>query len=142
MAVEVGASKAGIRPSMNVTPLVDVVLVLLVIFMVITPMMVKQFWLHAPKREAPTATAAVPDQSQVQLVLTLGADGVTRLNKDVVPLRQLEARLKRVFAARNDRVLFFDADPGVRFGDAAAAMDAARAGGAVNLVVLTEALQP
>ena len=59
MAVElnVGGGKgrrSDVKPSMNVTPLVDVVLVLLIIFMVIAPMMVKQFWLHVPKKEAVT----------------------------------------------------------------------------------------
>ena len=54
-ALDTGKGKKGVRPNINVTPLVDVVLVLLIIFMVIAPMMVKQFWLHVPKKEAAAA---------------------------------------------------------------------------------------
>lgn len=142
MAVEVGVSKGAVRPTVNVTPLVDVVLVLLVIFMVITPMMVKQFWLHVPKREAPTVAPASADDGPVQLLLTVDAAGKIRINRDVVPLAELGPRLQRIFAARKDRVLFFDADQNASFDTAVAVMDAARGGGAANLVVLTEAAKP
>lgn len=138
-----GGRKPRVTPSMNVTPLVDVVLVLLIIFMVIAPMMVKQFWLHVPKKE----TAAAPETDQpsdgpVPIVVTVRADKTIWINKERVELRELGDKLQRIFAARADRLLFFDADDRVAYGDAMRALDAARGGGATNIAVLTEPALP
>ncbi len=138
MAVELGGCKARVKPSINVTPLVDVVLVLLIIFMVITPMMVKQFWLHVPKKEDAAAAGAPQPNDQVPVVLSVRRDGTLRINKDPVTGKELPDRLVRIFAARGDHLLFFDADDGVPYGQAMDVMDAARGGGAVHIAVLTE----
>lgn len=134
-----GGKRSAVTPSMNVTPLVDVVLVLLIIFMVIAPMMVKQFWLHYPKKE----TAVQPEtdtasDGPVPVVVTVRADKSVWINKDRVELKDLAAKLQRIFAARTDRLMFFDADDQVAYGDAMRALDAARGGGATNIAVLTE----
>jgi biopolymer transport protein ExbD/biopolymer transport protein TolR len=135
--------KRRVTPSMNVTPLVDVVLVLLIIFMVIAPMMVKGFWLHVPKKET---AAANPDEApaadDVSVVVTVRADRSIWINQDQVPLPELASRLERIFAARTERVVFFDAASEVPYGEAMAALDAARGGGAVNIAVLTETVLP
>ena len=141
MAVELavgGKGKHGIRPSMNVTPLVDVVLVLLIIFMVIAPMMVKQFWLHVPKKETAAAADDSASDGPVPVVLTVRADRSVWINKDRVELAELRDKLNRIFAARTDRLVFFDADDAVPYGDAVRVLDAARGGGAANIAVLTE----
>ena len=135
-------SKHAVRPSMNVTPLVDVVLVLLIIFMVIAPMMVKQFWLHVPKKETAAATPEPPSDAPVPIVVSVHADRTVWINADQVPLAELGARLERIFAARSDRLGFFDADDRVAYGDAVAVLDAARGGGATNIAVLTEPVLP
>jgi biopolymer transport protein ExbD/biopolymer transport protein TolR len=146
MAVELnaGGKKLRVKPAMNVTPLVDVVLVLLIIFMVITPMMVKQFWLHVPKKEtaAPPPDEAPDDPSNVPIVLTVRADGSIWINKDRVELAELPDRLQRIFAVRTIALLFFDAEDGVPYGDAMRVLDTARAGGAANIAVLTETVLP
>ena len=141
MNLDVGGGRRGlVRPSMNVTPLVDVVLVLLIIFMVIAPMMVKQFWLHVPKKEAVVAPDADPSSDgPVPIVVTMRADQTVWINKDRVELAELGDKLQRIFAARTDRLVFFDADDQVAYGDAMRALDAARGGGATNIAVLTEA---
>ena len=142
MAIELsagGGKRHGVRPSMNVTPLVDVVLVLLIIFMVIAPMMVKQFWLHVPKKEAAAAVDADPSDGPVPVVLSVRGDGTVWINKDQVQVAELSERLARIFAARSDRLVFFDADDAVAYGDAMRVLDAARGGGAANIAVLTEA---
>ena len=132
-------SKHAVRPSMNVTPLVDVVLVLLIIFMVIAPMMVKQFWLHVPKKETAAAPEEASNDGPVPVVLTVRADKTVWINKDKVELAELGEKLSRIFAARTDRLVFFDADDAVAYGDAMRVLDAARGGGAANIAVLTEA---
>jgi biopolymer transport protein ExbD/biopolymer transport protein TolR len=129
-----------VRPSMNVTPLVDIVLVLLIIFMVITPMLMKQFWLHLPKREETKTEAAGPAEAQAPVVLTLRGDGTVWINKDQVALPELPGRLERIFAARRDHLVFFDVNDAVPYAQAMEVMDAARGGGAVHIAVLTEAL--
>src|SRR5688572_20927609 len=121
--------KARVQPSMNVTPLVDVVLVLLIIFMVITPMMVRQFWTHVPKEEKPSDSAeAEKDKADapVPVVLSVAADGTVRINKDVVKRAELPTKLERIFAARADRVVFFDADDQMSYGQAVEVLDLAR----------------
>jgi len=147
MAVELDASggrgrRHAVRPSMNVTPLVDVVLVLLIIFMVIAPMMVKQFWLHVPKRETAAATPEPPSDGPVPIVISVRADRSVWINADQVPLAQLPARLERIFAARTDKLVFFDADDRLAYGDAVKVLDTARGGGAASIAVLTEPVGP
>jgi len=137
--MDLGSKGRRVRPSMNVTPLVDVVLVLLIIFMVIAPMMVKQFWVHEPKKDtSATPESEPPSPDQVPVVLTVHADGTVWINKDRVELGELPEKLERIFAARDERTVFFDAADEVPYGVAMAALDAARGGGAQNVAVLTE----
>jgi biopolymer transport protein ExbD/biopolymer transport protein TolR len=141
MDLAVGGPKRRVTPSMNVTPLVDVVLVLLIIFMVITPMMVKKLWVHVPKKEeTKAATPDVPDPNDVPVVVTVHQDGTVWINKDQVAINQLGPKLERIFAARADTVIFFDAEDGVPYGAAMRVLDEARGGGAVNIAVLTESV--
>ena len=128
-------------PQMNVTPLVDVVLVLLIIFMVITPLLSKNFWVHIPKQEkeevTPEQLKADPDPP---LVLHVAAGRSVQVNGTEVAFEELSERLKRMFAARDDHVLFFDAADDAEYGFAVEVMDQARAGGAVTIATLTNAL--
>jgi len=131
--------KRRVSPHMNVTPLVDVVLVLLIIFMVITPMMSKQFWLHVPKADKKAALEpAEPDPDDIPIVLTVRQDGSIWINKDQIALPELPQKLARIVAARTTPVVFFDAEDAVGYGTAMAVLDAARGGGANNIAVLTE----
>lgn len=129
-----GAGRAA--PEMNVTPLVDVVLVLLIIFMVITPLLTKQFWLHLPTPnhdETPVVNNGPPP-----VVVSVDAAGVMHLNRNVVTDTQLAGELRRVLANRGDRTVFFDADDAAPFEQASHAMDIARGAGASTIVVATE----
>jgi len=141
MAMTVGGTGKGVAPQMNVTPLVDVVLVLLIIFMVITPLLSKNFWIHLPKQEKEEVTR---DQLQADptppLVLHVGAGRTIQVNGADVGFEELSDRLKRMFAARDDHVLFFDAADDAEYGFAVEVMDQARAGGAVTIATLTNAL--
>ena len=136
-----GGGKA-VTPQMNVTPLVDVVLVLLIIFMVITPLLTKTFWIHTPKQE----TEQVP-QEQLQndpnppLVLHVGPERKVEVNGTAVAFEELPDRLRRMFAARDDHVLFFDAEDDVEYGYAVEVLDQARAGGAVTIAPLINRLE-
>jgi biopolymer transport protein ExbD len=136
-----GGDGKTVVPQMNVTPLVDVVLVLLIIFMVITPLLTKTFWIHTPKQE----TEEVPkdqlkDDPNPPLVLHVDAGREVQVNGTAVPYEELADRLKRMFAARDDHVLFFDAADDAEYGFTVQVMDQARAGGAVTIAMLTQAL--
>ena len=141
MAMTVGGAGKGVAPQMNVTPLVDVVLVLLIIFMVITPLLSKNFWIHLPKQEKEEVTR---DQLQADptppLVLHVGAGRAIQVNGTDVGFEELSERLKRMFAVRDDHVIFFDAADDAEYGFAVEVMDQARAGGAVTIATLTNAL--
>ena len=134
--------KARATPHMNVTPLVDVVLVLLIIFMVITPLLAKNFWVHLPKQDKEEVTR---EQLQADptppLVLRVGAGRSIQVNGTAVTIEELGERLKRMFAAREDHVLFFDASDDAEYGFTVEVMDQARAGGAVTIATLTNALE-
>ena len=137
MAFDLGGSKRGLRPSMNVTPLVDVVLVLLIIFMVVTPLLTKQLWLNVPPKveeEAPPP----PPGAMPPLVLTVERDGVTKVNGEAIERAELAQRLLRMVNARPDKVVFFDADSALDYGKALEVMDLVRGGGVDTLAVLAD----
>lgn len=128
-------------PQMNVTPLVDVVLVLLIICMVIAPLLTKTFWIHTPsqqKEEVEKQTLA--DDPTPPLVLRVGADGALQINGSAIAYDDLSERLRRIFAARTDHILFFDADDHATYGFVVQVMDQAREGGAVTIAALTQPL--
>jgi biopolymer transport protein ExbD len=113
-----------------------VVLVLLITFMVITPLLTKTFWIHTPaqRTEEVERTQLAKDEP---LVLRVTRDGTLRVNAADVALTELPERLRRMFAARDDHALFFDADDEANYGLAMKALDQAREGGAVTLGMLT-----
>ena len=124
---------------MNVTPLVDVVLVVLIIFMVVTPLMAKQFWIHLPNKPESMEPQAADDKNET-VVVTMTKSGDILINREVVAEAELSAKLRRVLAFSGKRTVFFDADEDAGFGKAVKAMDLARGGGAETIVVVTEPL--
>lgn len=143
MNVGSGAGKGkGVTPEMNVTPLVDVVLVLLIIFMVITPLLSKNFWVHTPKQEKEEIEKPQPEEDpNPPLVLRINKEKLVTVNGTDVPIEELPERLKRMFAAREDHIIFFDAADEVPYGFAVEVMDKAREGGAVTIAALTTMLE-
>ena len=141
MGMSAGSGGGGKRdvngPVMNVTPLVDVVLVLLIIFMVVTPLLSKQFWLNLPKKDDTVKDEPPPD-SEKPVILRIDAKGGIEINKSEVPKSELQQRLRRIFAARSDNVLYFDAAEDAPYGVAVEVMDVARSGGAKTIAILTQ----
>ena len=144
MAMTVGSGASGknaVAPVMNVTPLIDVVLVLLIIFMVITPLLSKNFWVHLPKQEKEdVAPEDLQNDPEPPLVMKLGPGRTITINNATIPPEEVVERLKRMFAARSDHVLFFDATDDVEYGFAVQILDKAREGHAVTIAPLTAAL--
>ena len=142
MGMDLGSSskKPGrATPIMNVTPLVDVVLVLLIIFMVVTPLMAKQFWIHLPNKVEKEEPPPSPDDDKA-IVVSVTKEGDILINREKVAESEFSARLHRVLAAKGQRTVFFDADEEAEFGNAVKAMDLARGGGADTIAVVTQPL--
>ena len=138
MAMAIGGAGDAKRPGpvMNVTPLVDVTLVVLIIFMVITPLMTKTFWLNLPKQEEQKQQPA-PEERQ-PLVMTVDKAGVVRINKTVIEVDEISTRLPRMLAAQGQQVLYFDASDDVNYERAMSILDRARQGGARSIAILTK----
>jgi biopolymer transport protein ExbD len=133
-----GGKRSKPSPAMNVTPLVDIVLVLLIIFMVMTPMMTKTFWLNVPKEQDDKTPPPPPSVKNEPLVLTVDKSGVIRINKTVLEKHEIASRLPRMLAAKQMKVVYFDAHSDTPYGSAMEAMDLARAAGARSIALLTE----
>ncbi|MDX2023442.1 MAG: biopolymer transporter ExbD [Deltaproteobacteria bacterium] len=145
MDVEVGdkggkKGRAKHRPEMNVTPLVDVVLVLLIIFMVLTAALNEHFWLNVPEKNKDDVVEQDDDAEQ-PIVVSVNAQGRIQINRDVYPDNEFAARLRRMLVARGDRRVYFDAQDRVPFARAVQVLDLARGGGAAHIAVVTEKLE-
>ncbi len=120
----------------NVTPFVDVMLVLLIIFMVTAPMMQQGIDVDLP--ETTTQPLRVKDDP---LILTVKKDGSYHLGSKQIALEELPARIAAIFQARGSKDLYLRADTNVAYGTVVKAMAAAREAGTEQLGVVTEAEQ-
>ncbi|HEV7389976.1 MAG TPA: biopolymer transporter ExbD, partial [Gemmatimonadaceae bacterium] len=117
----------------NVTPMIDVLLVLLIIFMMVIPMSRKAIDLQLPD-PTPDASDAGPPPSQIVLEVLPG--DVFKVNTQPVTKSELQKKLKEIYDGRPDKVIFIKGDPAVKYSDVIAAMDAARGAG-VKLIATT-----
>jgi biopolymer transport protein TolR len=117
----------------NVTPLVDVVLVLLIIFMVVTPLMEKDIEVRVPETEVEASPPSDPNDTQ--LVVQVAESGDYSINTEKIAPADYVARLTRMLNTRkrDERIVFFVADDNASYGKLVAAMDGAKAAGAMVL---------
>jgi biopolymer transport protein ExbD len=123
----------------NVTPLIDVVLVLLIVFMVMTPLAEKQMYMRVPEYE-PQAKPVSPDQVPPdQTVLTVLANGRVVLGDREMTTDEAMARLHTAYDGRPSRVLFFNAEDGTSYALAVRVLDEAHRAGVNTIGMMTDA---
>ncbi|MEE9179988.1 MAG: biopolymer transporter ExbD [Vicinamibacteria bacterium] len=129
-----GRGKGALNSNINVTPLVDVMLVLLIIFMVITPMLQKGIDVKLPVAEYPIDHP--DDESVVTLAVT--RDRTLHLDMLQVPKAELEAKIREKFDTRAEKVLFLKADESLEYGTVLEVMDIVRDGGVEEIALITD----
>jgi biopolymer transport protein ExbD len=132
MAMDMGG---GLKADINITPLVDIVLVLLIIFMVITPLMTKHVPLLVPKKaevEEPT------EDMKRQVVVHLFEDNTIAVNHEPVELSALKERLDLALRIQTVKLVFFEADDNAMYGQSVLVMDIIKSTGIRAVGIMTD----
>ncbi len=133
-----GGGGGTVRSDINITPLVDVVLVLLIIFMVMTPTLLKEVDVKVPDK-ADVETNATPSSTE-EIIVTVTANGRVQLNHEPIDESRLAERVRDAMAARTEKRVFLEIDDEAVYGDAMHVMDICRGAGAKTLGLMTKSL--
>ncbi len=144
MSMAVGA-KGGQNANMNVTPLIDVLLVLLIIFMVITPLTPKGLEALVPQPPPPNQKQPppTPDRTIVVQLIDHGAGNPPglKINQDEATWETLQGRLEDIFKTRAEKVMFVKGDDNVPFADVATVIDIAHSAGVDKVGLITAKIE-
>jgi biopolymer transport protein ExbD/biopolymer transport protein TolR len=141
MGMSIGGGKAKVRPEMNVTPLVDVVLVLLIIFMVLAPVLTQAFNVRLPPKDDKDEQLDEANDPNQPLVLSVTDAGGYEVNAVAIDGPELSERLHRMFNSRPDNLLYLDGADEAPYGAVLSGIDLARQGGATPVVLITKKLE-
>jgi len=131
-----GLTDAEVNADINVTPMVDVMLVLLIIFMVVTPVLTQY------EATPPTAVNVMPEPDEDVVTLGIDTEGAFYVEDEHVPANRLQATLRQIYERRpGDHLLFLRADRGVGYNVVLDAIDAARGAGVRTIGAIIEPIE-
>src|ERR1051325_10392495 len=134
MAMDAGGTKGAVKSDINVTPLVDVMLVLLIIMMLVAPLLTTGANVKLP----PAANTNQKPQTQNQTVVAVDKDDRFFVNNLPVPKEQLRQRVEEILEARKERIILISADKDAHYSVVMDAMDELRAGGIEDIALITD----
>jgi len=137
MAVQLGGG-GGVKSDINVTPLVDVMLVLLIIMMIVAPLLNQGVSLQLPQAQNSTEMP----ETQGQTVLAITADGSYWVDSIQVPLNGLARRMDEVLATKTEQLVIIKADDEAQYGDVMEALDELRTLGIEDIGLIAERREP
>ena len=135
MSMAVGGPAGGPKSDINMTPMIDVLLVLIIIFMVITPLTPKGLEALVPQPPPPGQKETASDQRTV--VISIDADHKMMINAESTDENNLGRRLEEIFKTRAERVVFVKGDPSIEFSWVAKAIDTAHGAGIDKVGLMT-----
>ena len=139
MGMDIGGKSGGPKSEINVTPLVDVMLVLLIIFMILQPMLQMGYDVNVPPN---TPSNVLPQANPEQIIVSLTANNEIYLNKERVERSNLPIRLQEVLRNRGKKPVFFSCEDTVKYDEAMKLMDIVRNNGAENIGIVMDWVNP